>query len=101
MKSISKLSKFSRIITSMVIILLGTNVHFTNAQNENSNKDKTLSPYFFIESDDPSVDKLPLKASSAKVNIAGVIADVRITQVYKNEGQNTIEAIYVFPASTR
>jgi len=35
------------------------------------------------------------------VNIAGVIADVKVTQVYKNEGTNPLEAIYVFPASTR
>ena len=64
-------------------------------------KDKTLSPYFFVKSDDPEVDQLPLKETSAIVNIAGVIADVRITQVYKNEGNKPLEAIYVFPASTR
>ena len=63
--------------------------------------DKTLSPYFFIDSDDPSTDKLPLKHTEATVNIAGVIADVTILQEYKNEGTNVIEAIYVFPASTR
>jgi len=63
--------------------------------------DKTLSPYFFVKSDDPTVDKLPLKHTEADVNIAGVIADVTISQKYVNEGTNTIEAIYVFPASTK
>lgn len=63
--------------------------------------DQTLSPYFFIKSDNPEVDQLPLKETAAKVNIAGVIADVTITQVYENQGKNTLEAIYVFPASTR
>jgi Ca-activated chloride channel family protein len=63
--------------------------------------DKTLSPYFLVKSDDPDTDRLPLKSTSADVNIAGVIADVRVTQVYKNEGRNPLEAIYVFPASTR
>ncbi|MBN1416783.1 MAG: energy transducer TonB [Bacteroidales bacterium] len=63
--------------------------------------DKTLSPYFFVQSDDPQTDRLPLKSTSAHVNIAGVIADVTITQVYKNEGKNVLEAIYVFPASSR
>lgn len=62
--------------------------------------DKTLSPYFFVQSDDDT-DQLPLKSTSAIVNIAGVIADVEIIQEYKNEGKNPIEAIYVFPASTR
>lgn len=64
-------------------------------------QDKTLSPYFFVQSDDPSTDRLPLKETRADVNIAGVIADVKITQVYKNEGENVLEAIYLFPASTR
>jgi Ca-activated chloride channel family protein len=33
------------------------------------------------------------------VDIAGVIADVKVTQVYKNEGRSPIEALYVFPGS--
>ncbi len=63
--------------------------------------DGTLSPYFFVQSDDPTVDRLPLKSTSATVNISGIIADVVVTQVYKNEGKRPINAIYVFPASTR
>lgn len=63
--------------------------------------DKTLSPYFFVKSNNPDLDQLPLKETSAEVNIAGVIADVSVVQEYKNEGKNPIEAIYVFPASTR
>jgi Ca-activated chloride channel family protein len=64
-------------------------------------EDKTLSPYFMVKSDDPSVDRLPLLSTKADVSIAGVIADVRVTQVYKNDGKKPIEAIYTFPASTR
>ena len=63
--------------------------------------DRTLSPYFFVKSDDPQVDPLPLRSTSAVVNIAGVIADVRVTQIYKNEGRKPLEAVYVFPASTK
>ena len=62
---------------------------------------KTLSPYFFVKSDDPVVDQLPLKSTSADVKVVGVIADVMVTQVYKNEGKKPLEAIYIFPASTR
>jgi Ca-activated chloride channel homolog len=69
--------------------------------NNDGDDDKTLSPYFFIKSDNPDVDQLPLKETSAVVNIAGVIADVKVTQVYMNTGKNPIEAMYVFPASTR
>jgi len=64
-------------------------------------EDKTLSPYFVVKSDDPSVDRLPLLSTKSDVSIAGVIADVRVTQVYKNDGKKPIEAIYTFPASTR
>jgi Ca-activated chloride channel family protein len=64
-------------------------------------KDKTLAPYFFVQSEDTETDRLPLKSTRAEVKIAGVIADVAVTQVYKNEGKKTLEAIYVFPGSTR
>jgi Ca-activated chloride channel homolog len=86
------------IITSLMLLL---SVPHISGQILSSGEDKTLSPYFFIQSDDPETDRLPLKSTSATVNIAGVIADVTITQEYKNEGKKPIEAIYVFPASTQ
>ncbi len=63
--------------------------------------DRTLSPYFFVRNGDPSVDQLPLESTAASVDITGVIARVRITQVYRNRGKRPLEAIYVFPCSTR
>ena len=63
--------------------------------------DATLSPYFFVKGADAALDQLPLKATSARVAIAGVIADVTVTQVYRNTGTKPLEAIYVFPGSTR
>lgn len=62
---------------------------------------KTLAPYFFLSNADPSIDRLPLKSTDVDVKIAGVIADVTVTQRYKNEGTRPIEARYVFPASTK
>jgi Ca-activated chloride channel family protein len=64
-------------------------------------REKVLSPYFFVQSDDPWVDPFPLLETKARVNIAGVIAETELTQVYKNGGERTIEAIYVFPLGTR
>ncbi len=55
--------------------------------------DRTLAPFFFVQSDDSSVDRLPLLSTSAEVTIAGVIADVVVTQVYKNDGSRPIEAV--------
>jgi Ca-activated chloride channel family protein len=63
--------------------------------------DRTLSPYFLVESEDPSTDVFPLKETAAEVRIAGVIADVVVTQTYANTGEKPIEATYIFPASTR
>lgn len=62
--------------------------------------DKTLSPYFFVEGGDPSIDRLPLKDTSVSVQISGVIADVTVRQTYTNEGIRPINARYIFPAST-
>ena len=50
---------------------------------------------------DPDKERLPLKETSAEVEIAGVIAKVKVHQVFENLGTKPIEAIYVFPASTR
>jgi len=70
------------------------------ARGENGG-DKTLSPYFFVEGGDASVDRFPLKGTDVAVKINGVIADVLVTQRYANEGTRPINARYVFPASTR
>lgn len=64
-------------------------------------EDRTLAPYFFIAGGEPGVDRLPLKSTQADVHIAGPLSEVIVTQVYRNDGQRTLEAAYVFPASTR
>jgi Ca-activated chloride channel homolog len=102
MNRFAKLFSSAVAIASLVSALACANTHAQQRQaGECSDPDRTLSPYFLVKSDDPSVDQLPLKATSANVSIAGVIADVRVHQVYKNEGKKALEAIYVFPASTR
>jgi Ca-activated chloride channel family protein len=63
--------------------------------------DRTLSPYFVVDGGDPGVDALPLKATSAAIDVSGVIASVTVTQTYANEGKRPLHARYVFPASTR
>ena len=85
------------VVGAILSLLVGTTAYSQPRESE----DRTLSPYFLIKSDDPEVDQLPLKSTSAVVSISGVIADVLVTQVYKNEGKRPLEAIYVFPASTR
>jgi len=83
-----------------LFIMLGVVILTLSCSAQKNEEDKTLSPYFFVQTNDEN-DQLPLKKTSAMVNIAGVIADVTITQEYQNTGKNPIEAIYVFPASTK
>ena len=61
----------------------------------------TESPYFLVPGGDAAIDRLPLKKTEVDVRISGVIADVTVTQHYRNEGSRAIEARYVFPGSTR
>lgn len=70
------------------------------AQAAQPDESKGLSPYFFVDGD-PEIDRLPLAKTEVQVSIAGVIADVTVTQTYKNEGSRPIHAEYVFPGSTR
>ncbi|WP_236201795.1 VIT domain-containing protein [Pseudomonas pseudonitroreducens] len=63
--------------------------------------ESNASPYFFVESADASVDALPLKATRVNARVLGNIAEVTVTQEYRNQGATPLEARYIFPASTR
>ena len=81
------------------LFLVAIAISSTSASAQ-TQEDKTLSPYFFVQGD-PKVDHLPLKDTRVQINVSGVIADVRVWQTYRNEGSRPINASYVFPASTR
>jgi Ca-activated chloride channel homolog len=63
--------------------------------------DRSLAPYFALPGSDGPAEALPLKETSAEVAIAGVISRVKVKQRFENTGKTPIEAVYVFPASTR
>src|SRR5688572_29430736 len=83
----------------ILLVLLAVTIVSTSAAAQ-TNADKTLAPYFFVQGD-PNVDHLPLKGTNVDIAVSGVIADVRVVQSYQNEGTRPINATYVFPASTR
>lgn len=64
-------------------------------------EDKTGAPYFIVQGKDLQGASFPLTHVAAEVQIVGIIADVTIRQVYQNKSTQTLEAIYVFPASTK
>lgn len=63
--------------------------------------DRTESPRFEIAGGEQNHEVFPLKSTEVSASVSGVIADVTVTQSYSNTGQSPIEAVYVFPASTR
>lgn len=75
---------------------------------ETAAPDRTLSPYFLVKTSAAAadgapgaVDVLPLKSTRVEVTIAGAFAEVKVTQRYANTGSVPLEAVYVFPGSTR
>lgn len=88
--------------TLLATLLLGSapSLHAQSFPAEPDPEDCTLSPYFAVDSDG-GTDALPLKSTDVRARVLGVIAEVVVTQVYRNAGPNPLEARYVFPASTR
>lgn len=84
------------------VILCALSLFLLQSVFAQQSKDQTLSPYFHVQSEEENqFASFPLLSTDVDVNISGVIADVTVTQTYLNNGQNSIEAVYVFPASTR
>nr|WP_297357511.1 VIT and VWA domain-containing protein [uncultured Caldimonas sp.] len=92
-------STWSALLVAIISTLLL--IAWNPARADDSEAPKAESPYFHVASDDPATDRLPLKSTRVDVRIVGVIADVTVTQQYRNEGQRPIEARYVFPGSTQ
>src|SRR5215211_3179533 len=86
-------------LRNLCLALIAVAIAFTSGVAQTP-KDKTLAPYFVVQGD-PSVDHLPLKDTRVEISVSGVIADVKVRQIYRNEGSRPINASYVFPASTR
>ncbi len=87
--------------TGILLLTLTCSTFIACSQTTTEKKDQCESPYFAVISEDGENEQLPLKSTRVDVNIAGVIADVEVKQTYSNTGKKPIEAVYVFPASTR
>ncbi|MBC7862948.1 MAG: hypothetical protein IAF38_08225, partial [Bacteroidia bacterium] len=91
-------TSFSRLFF-FCLSLVSSGILFS--QKDENGKDISKSPYFEVSGPRGDVERLPLLSTNANVSVAGVIAEVKVTQVYVNRGKQPIEASYVFPASTR
>ena len=96
------LSRSGRVLLAVLFALwaFALSVLWSPAFADDAEARPAEGPYFAVAGD-PSVDALPLKSTRVDVRMAGVIADVTVTQRYTNEGRRPIEARYVFPGSTR
>lgn len=101
MKRKFTLKRTTPCILTMLLLFLLCPSAVCAEESGGSSGDITLAPYFFIEGADPSTDSFPLKETKVSVNINGTIAETYVTQTYSNEGQNPINASYVFPASSK
>lgn len=82
--------------SNLLFLALATLLHFPLAAQSDLNE----SPYFQIENQKDALN-FPLKSTEVESTILGPIADVTVRQSYVNKGDTPIEAIYVFPSSTR
>lgn len=95
------LSRSGRVVLAVLFAIwaFAISVAWSPAFADDIEAPRAEGPYFAVAGE-PGVDALPLKATQVDVRLAGVIADVTVTQRYRNEGQRPIEARYVFPGST-
>jgi Ca-activated chloride channel family protein len=89
-----------QVVLFCLVMPVASLAYSVTGTTEGQSSFKTLSPYFLIEGKEEGLELFPLKSTSVKANINGVIADVRVTQEYANMGTSPINARYVFPAST-
>lgn len=90
---------FSILLALLLLLTCAAPVYAEESEQETD--DRTLAPYFYVESEDTKVDTFPLKETKVTTNINGTIAETFVTQTYTNEGTSPLNARYVFPASTK
>jgi Ca-activated chloride channel family protein len=90
-----------RVLNIIFLLIVSSITIAINAQIKETTGEKDASSPYFLVQGDSDVETFPLLETRAAVNIAGVIAEIELTQVYKNDGEKTIEAVYVFPLGTK
>ena len=83
-----------KLIKSQLLLILFLSSHVVIAA-------EVASPYLKILNKDASFDRMPLLMTTVDASITGLIVEVKVTQIYKNNGTVPLEAQYVFPGSRR
>ncbi len=88
-------------IQSRFLLGLSLVLCFVGLQAQPDPSQQNSSPYFYIQTEGIHADQFPLLGTKVHARISGPVADVVVEQRYKNDGSVPIEALYVFPASSR
>ncbi|MDE6739222.1 MAG: trypsin, partial [Lachnospiraceae bacterium] len=76
------MKKHRKLLSFLAVLVLLMGYAPTVHAEEETNEDKTLSPYFYVESEETGVDCLPLKSTDVNTTIEGIIADTYVVQTY-------------------
>ena len=81
-KNLRPLGEHGRALAAVAVALVATLLllAWSPAEAYDSDAAKPESPCFHVVSSEPVTDRLPLKSTSVDMRIAGVIADVTVTQ---------------------
>jgi len=85
------------IITSLFLLI---QIGLLYGASPSGKGEESLSPYFLVQGD-PGVESFPLLKTDADVNIAGITAEIELTQVNNYELKKTMVALYVFPLGVK
>ena len=89
------------LLSILCVLMLSMNITQAQPTEDFYDTSKSCSPYFIVRSPLPGTEKFKLQSTDITAQIDGVIANVTVNQIYVNNGRQKLEAVYVFPGSTR
>ncbi|MFN8359619.1 MAG: VIT domain-containing protein [Candidatus Kapaibacterium sp.] len=87
------------LLVGMLFCAITATAQYNQSISPNNGEDWSGSPRLLVQKG--NAQDVELASTTVTGAIVGVIADVNIRQVYVNHGTKPIEAVYVFPGSTR
>ncbi|MBK9250138.1 MAG: VWA domain-containing protein [Ignavibacteria bacterium] len=87
------------LLVGMLFCAISATAQYNQSITPNLGEDWSGSPRLLVQNG--NAENVELASTTVTGAIVGVIADINIRQVYVNHGTKPIEAVYVFPGSTR
>jgi Ca-activated chloride channel family protein len=94
-----KKEEYMRNLILLLIVALPLEILAQYGNYNEEPPERSSSPYMYVIGDSVPVGIITLTGTDVKASIIGPMADVTVSQVYENTGDETVEAIYKFPAS--